>query len=380
MATRDGFSIALDGPAALSEFMGLLRRDAMRVFARLYGAVLADEVARRVDGHRSGLAPGGEAASPLRDALTHLRQAHAKAGAGSPLRALDLRLRLLPVRAGFVVAFEEGHPDYRSSLLGMHGMSDLCMADARPPEVPEEEWGARSSAWEEALGGPPMGRGLVFRLVEDGLPSVRYAALVRSFPGHEARCLRTAQAIAIARGASGDGARDAIDREVRRLVRVLPRELSEEDIRAYPQPRQPQRRRPAEPPRAAEDGPRLIDHADILESSDGRIFVAVNDAGLDPDERVHIQVVDRYVSFVQGTTHFGGVPDAPYAAVEMLRRSREVFVVELRRVDGRREVKARHEALVRDDSLPDLFKLGMSGFRNSAARARRRANVQWMES
>lgn len=375
MQSRDGFSIEIAGPAGFAEFLGVLRRDAMRVFARLYGAVLADQVARRVDGHRSGLLPGAPGASPLRDALDEVRRQHAGAAEGSPLQALDLRLRLLPVAAGFVLAYENGHPAYREALLAIEGMRDIGIPHGEDPGAVDP----RAAAWEEALSGPPMGRGLVFRLVETALPSVRHGALRRSFPSHEARCLRTAQSIVLERGANGDGAREAIDREVRRLVRLLPREISEQDAAAYPTARKPAPR-PAVPEARLLSGPALIDHADVMESADGRVFVAVNEAGLDPDERVHVQIVDRYVSFVQGTMHFGGVPDVPYAAVELLRRTREVFVVEVRRSGGRREVKARHEALVRDDSLPDLFKTGMSTFRNSALRARRRANVQWMES
>ncbi len=117
----------------------------------------------------------------------------------------------------------------------------------------------------------------------------------------------------------------------------------------------------------------------MIESGDGRIFVAVMDAGLASDERVHIQVVERHIAFVQNGVHYGGIPDCPLAAVDLLRDNREAVVVELRRGAGRREIKARHVALVRDDGRLDTYSAAMASFRNAAERSRRIKQTQWAE-
>lgn len=392
-----GYRIRLEEPGSLGDFVSSLRSASLRVFARRYGVALADEVARRIDLSRAGVDVREADASPLRESVEQMRSVFAGGGRAAAGLGLDLRLRFHLVGAEALVRVEDGHADFLAEVEGLPGVLDASFPANGPPEgLPAAEWEERRGLWEAALSGPPLASGLGFRLVEGGLPSLRYAALRRHFPQHDVRCRRTARALLFLRRTGEQVPRDAaqardfrryldtakgqaaLDQEVRHLARVLPNPVDQASVLRYgqvPEPRTAPVAEPAPPPCQ----PSPIDHADVIESGDGRIFVAVMDAGLATDERIHIQVVERHVAFVQNGIHFGGIPDVPHKAVDLLRESREAIVVELSRVPGRREIKARHVALVRDDGRPDVYTAAMANFRNAAERNRRVQSAQWME-
>ena len=83
------------------------------------------------------------------------------------------------------------------------------------------------------------------------------------------------------------------------------------------------------------------------------MFIAVMDAGLSSNDRLYIQVSDGQISFSQSGTHFGSVTDVPHAAIDMLRGVDEAVVVEIRQFGDRKEVKAKHIAMVRNTMISD---------------------------
>jgi hypothetical protein len=106
----------------------------------------------------------------------------------------------------------------------------------------------------------------------------------------------------------------------------------------------------------------MIDHADVVVSGDGRTFVAVPNVGLDPEARVFVQVSEKDVSISQGGVQFGTVTNVPRAAVDHLRMCDTVTLVEVEHADGRRLLRARHVAIVKDISMFETAMRPLVGF------------------
>ena len=397
MVVSRGYRIVLDGAGSLGDLVSSLRSGSMRTFSRRYGIVLADELARRIDMNRAGLAGAEAGASPIRESLEVVRAAFDAPGRRTGALSLDLKVRIHLVEGSALLEVEDGHDDYLRVVADLPGVKGFSLPTSGRGEVPAREWAERERLWELAKSGPPLGSGLVFRMVEGQLPSLRFAAVKRHFPSFESRVRRTARAAVYRAQFGGVAPADqeavkefrrhletaagkvAFERESRRLGRILPRSIEKEDATSFGKVAKGGEPRVATVSAKEQETPAQIDHADVLESADGRIFVAVMDAGLAPDERLHIQVVDRHLAFVQGGVHYGSVSNAPHAAVDLLRESREAIVVELRRGSGRKEIKARHVALVRDDGRPDVLAAAMANFRNAAERTRRKAASGWLK-
>lgn len=392
MSAPRAFRYELTEPSALGELISGLRAAFLRVFTRRYGTAVADEFAWRVDLHAVDLRKGPQGGNPFKDALSHIRDLV------SGENDLDLfpTLRIHLVESEALLLLERGGAGYLEVLSGYPGMfDDGHFPGPAPGGISAVHERRREAAWT-AIPASPLGKGLRFDLVEGNLPSMRFASARRYLPSFEARCRRTAKALlhmdrhGTPFPSDASAARDFrrhlgtlrgkedLDRLVARAARTLQKSFEGEATPTYSviKPPKPALRQ-APPPKM--DAPRSIDHADVLESTDGRIFVAILYAGFSGDDRVHIQVTERQMAFVQNGISFGGVMDAPQAAIDLLRQTTEAIVVEVRKGSGHREVKARHVAVIRDDTLNTALDVAMTGFRNFAARSKVKQN-QWMEN
>ena len=394
MNSARAFRYELSDPSSLGELVAGVRAALLGVFTRRYGQAVGDELAWRIDLHCAGVRQGSAGGNPFKESLSHIRDL--AAGGNS----LDLfpAIRFHLVGSEALLSVESGGQDYIDALSGYPGLVDDGTYPGTPPDGMTPAQAARREASWAAIQSSPLGKGLLFSLVEGSLPAMRFASARRYLPAFEARCRRTARALILKQktGApfpsDGPAARDfkrhlatargkdELDRQVARLARLLPRAFDQDSAQSYPTPRPIAKatRQPAAP-RVPMDAPRSIDHADVLESSDGRIFVAVLYAGLSNEDRLHIQVTERQMAFVQNGISFGGVVDVPQSAIDLLRRSSEAIVVEVRKGGAEREVKARHVAVVRDDSLNGALDTAMMGLRNFAARTRAK-QAAWMEN
>ena len=389
MANGRAFRYELTEGGALGELVAGLRASFVRIFTGRYGNAVADELAWRVDLHCAGIRRSRLDASPLRDATAHVRDL---AGGDNDLD-LRPRLRFHLIEDAALILLEGGGPDYLAVLTSFPGLIDDGTHPGAAPEDMTLAQAKRRDALWSAVPASPLGKGLSFDLVEGTLPAMRYASVKRYLPGYEVRCRRTARAALHAARAGDDvrefkrylasaKGRDDLERAVRRMAAILPRSLDVGGSPVYPAPVEaPRKAAPAiRKVETARDIPISIDHADVIEAADGRIFVAVLYAGLSREDRLHIQVTERQMAFVQNGISFGGVLDAPQAAIDLLRRTNEAIVVEVRKGQGRREVKGRHVAVIRDDTLDSALDAAMTGFRNFSARDRAKAQTQWMES
>jgi hypothetical protein len=97
----------------------------------------------------------------------------------------------------------------------------------------------------------------------------------------------------------------------------------------------------------------MIDHADVVLGNDGRTFVAVPHVGMAADTRVFIQLSGNSVNISQGGILFGNVTNVPRAAIDHLRMCDTVTLVEIEQSAGRRLLRAKHIAIVKDITMFD---------------------------
>src|SRR5690606_26347345 len=136
-----------------------------------------------------------------------------------------------------------------------------------------------------------------FRLLDGRLPTPRWTSVRRAVPDFDLRMKRAIRFRLWVQGTFAQtndyaGFRDwlasprgkAAYAEAKRLAdRMLPRDLDQEDLVSYATRKRsrPVLSRPQEPG----SGPQFIDHADVLQTSEGRVFIAIMDAGLSDDQR-----------------------------------------------------------------------------------------------
>jgi hypothetical protein len=355
---------------------------------RLERAVAA-EATRFLDEHRIGVCIRPSDDSPLRDAIASVRKTFEDCY-DDPLDAVDFDCEVkMYVANGFALAsFDHGNDDYLKLFRTRDGVRpyDWRPDAPRPAEVDVKDWREREAAWREALFSEDgktarLGAGLLFHLVDGRLPAPKWPQVRKAAPAAETRLRRAARLIAWA-GKSGTatppdarqasefrkwlGTRDGVaayDEARRRALAAIPTQIGREELARYGDKTAVRKRSVA----AKADAPKPIDHADIYEATDGRVFVVVWDAGFDEHERIHVQINGDQASFVQSGLDFGTLQKIPSAALDLLRGARDATVVEVRNFGDRKEVKAKHVAMVRNTSLSDGIGAAMTRWRSNAA-------------
>lgn len=364
MRTITGYRLSITGIAELQEFVDGFRNDALRVMSRHYCHAVADEAVRRIDLHKLALQPREPAGNPVHDATLVVRELVA---AGSRDRGLDFdcELSLHLTSDGALIRLVNGHRLFRPLLESRAGVSPFHWATEFSDEsgYSRQTWEERGKVWASAFPTPRLGVGLTFHLLDGTLPMPRWTSVRRALPELEIRLRRTARAklwnisphratndISAFRAWLATAAGKRAYHDARSLAaRLLPVDFERPDLIAYgevPKPKPLAAKARVSAP--APQGAKPIDHADVLETPDGRVFVAVMDAGLSTDDRLFLQLSGQHLSFIQAGRDFGQVGSVPFSAVEMLRAAREVTVVEIRHYGASKELKAKHSAMIRD--------------------------------
>ena len=421
MDPAKGYRLRVSGVADLSKVLDGFRGDATRLLARRYGTLVAREAAWALDRWKLGLSGSHDDFVAAASASVRKRQV----GEGPlPFPDLNCAVSLHFVNDAVLAGFVHGDDGYRKAWEGLREVVPWGWSEsaARPKGVSEGAWEARGRIWQAALSGPPFGRGLRFTLVEASLPDLGWGAVRRHLPTWEERVARAAALLAgkgVDAAAARRQAEETLTREVDRetLVPGPSRPTARPPRKPAPQPAavargavqpgsgpslelagdQPAaarrtspatledattaaerirreartarksraaapRQEPSEPERAAS-----IDHADVVVGSDGRVFVAAPYVGLDPENRVFLQVGEAYVAVSQGGMQYGHVTGVPRTAIDLLRTCKTVVLVEVaRREDGGRLLRARHVAIVSDIGLSDSLSISLGGFRRPA--------------
>lgn len=381
-----GYRLSDEKTQHLGPFFEQFRSDALRMLSRHYSIAVADETARRIDLHRAKLERQDPEANPLRDATGVIRELATSSGGDLDL---DCRVVVHFVNGQILLRLANGIKPYRHVLEAQPGISPFHLT--REPEPVTAEWSERAAIWSSAFPTPRLGMGLTFQLLDGTLPTPRWTTVKRSLPSFDVRVRRTTRAwlwnaSAFKSGEDYAGFRSwlatpkgkASHQDAARMIeRLLVDDLEKEQLTVYGNPPDSRKAKPRPFNTAVSSNPGLIDHADVLESSDGRVFIAIMDANLSPEDRLFLQVTEQTISFVQGAKDYGQVSGVPNAAIDMLRATREVTVVEIRTIGGRKEMKAKHVAIIRDASPTGELETALSRWRSSAKPST--SKKQWAE-
>lgn len=377
----DGYRLRVRDIRDLSQVMEGFRADALRILARSYGRLVAHEAVRLADLHAIGIPdPSSTTAGPLADANEAMRKAYLEA-AGNGEFDLNCEVVIYLVGDAVLARFLSGNASYRKAWEARREVVRWGWSRSveRPKGLSEHNWKIREICWRNALAKSGLGSGLRFILLEGAPPELGWGGVRRYLPTIDERI--RALASAVQPGASPrEASRDAMLAIGRDLAGRLPHEITREMLASYSACRRPQRRfkRMQEP---QEERKAQIDHADVVQSSDGRVFIAVPFVGLSTDDRVFIHVGDNHVAVVQNATQYGHVGNVPRAAVDLLRTCNTVFLVEVERRDGRRLLRARHIAIVRDISLQESVFRSLGRWRMAGAgRERHDGEIRQWES
>ncbi len=387
MAVTPAFRIDCGTLSELSAFVAAFRREGLRVLMRRLTLTVADDAARRIDLHVSGVDVRPADDSPVRDALAGVRASFEAAGDAPPAELdFDCEVRVFLMGPVALVRFEYGGNDYLRTLAATPGARryDWSPAMRRPDGVPEAEWRERAALWAEAEADaqPRLGSGLVMRLAEGRLPAPKWPQVAKLSPPYDLRVRRTAKALAWQRRsgtkvpsnakeatdfrrwlATDDGAH-AYDGARRQAEATLHEAIGRDRLMTYGRVRTTRERTAS-----VTEGVRPVDHADVYEAVDGAVFVVVWECGLGASDRVYVQISDRQVTFTQAGRHFGTVENAPHLALDILSGARDATLVEMRRFGDRVEVKAKHVAIVRNTSMSDTLGTTMTRWRSAASKA-----------
>ncbi|OAH27931.1 hypothetical protein AX289_09970 [Methylorubrum populi] len=394
---RIGWIFAAGQVADFARAMAAVRQEVSRAGAGLLAAEAADASMRLLDLHHAGIVERDPEGSPLADAVQDLRGRRAGERARSRYDVtLDVVLSFATVGDRILIVPTCVPATLLRTLGGRDDLLPAAWSPGPPPRgIAEREWRARGEIWAAYDALPRLGRDLVLDLFGDRLPNPSVKSVLRRLPSLAERAERTALAKLCsqrfnrpeppgAQGAvlaewlrSGEGRAAFADarRDIAALLQDRPGEAS---LAKYGE------RRRARAPR--QTGPVPIDHADIMQTHDGRTFMAVMDAGLAPNARVFVQVGDNFVTVVQNSLVKGQIDRIPKFAMDILRGFSDIILVELRWEGDRRVPKAQHRAIVNDIGERGMFDASVSRWSRSqrstrTARSRSKGgDGQWVRS
>jgi hypothetical protein len=356
MDFTNGYRLRIKSIREISDVLDGFRADATKILAREFGRSVAAETIRRLDLATIGHVASDSNASPIQDGYDAVCSAYLSSADG--FAEIDCELAFHFVKDAVLAHFVSGAGTYRKSWEGRKEVVKWGWSERpqRPRGVSEERWKAREAFWRAAMARPGIGAGLRFKLIDGKPPQIGWNGIRRFIPGMEDR-IRTVLS-AIHEGSAETTNRTKLAELKRSLATTLVRDPTKADISSYEQERRPSQsiRSIAHSKASASVGVSHrdgIDHADIVKASDGRIFVAVPYVGLDTEDRVFLQVADNEIVITQNAKQFGHVGNVSRSAVDLLRECKTVTMVEVEIAGGKRLLRAKHVAIVKDISLTE---------------------------
>lgn len=361
--------------ATIADLSGLIdgyRRDAMKVLARDYARLVARKAVGELD---LSLAGGGRRRQDLigwasSEVAAHLAQKDFVVNG----RDLNCRIQFDVVREAVLARFLSGNSEYlrlwenRKDVVKWH-----WERGERPTGISEKNWDSRRRFWIEATKKPSIGAGFKFILIDEALPSLGWNGIHRYVPDFESRVAACVDRLAAAQGGAASLKKTELEKIRQRVREAIPEKPSKDHFANRTAPPSAVRHqslvkidavKPAVPSAHVQTPAQrsMVDHADVVVSGDGRTFVAVPYVALAPDARVFIQVSEKDVSISQGGVQYGTVTNVPRDAVSHLRMCDTVTLVEVEHADGRRLLRARHVAIVKDISMFETAMRPLVGF------------------
>jgi hypothetical protein len=351
MKPADGYRLNIRRIQDFTRVTQGFRTDAVRLLARRYGREVAAQSVLMYDLSRIGVGEdyGSEV---IRKACEVVKGRHPAGRGGVPHADLNCIVNYFLLENAVLAVFRHGAGAYRKAFEARREVARWAWsADGKRPQgISEKSWRERELAWKEALKQPGLAPGLSFRLIETTLPPIGWANIRRYIPSAEERVKAVLSA--------GNGSESELRAA---MANVVARNLTKEILLGTEPvaPSTTKRQSPTKPvlkktaavkkkPLAEPEKAAQIDHADVIKSSDGRICLAVPSVGLSEEDRVYIKITDGVLSVDQNAVSFGTVSRIPRVALDLVSGAKTVTIVEVARSGGRRLLRAKHVAMVRD--------------------------------
>ncbi|NTF17495.1 hypothetical protein G6L37_03715 [Agrobacterium rubi] len=359
MDEMKGYRLKVGAISDLSRLMDSYRREIMKILARDYARLVARRAVTDLDLVRLGIIKShpdiiGRASSETSRMMND--KDYVING-----RDLNCKIQLYLVENAVLARFLSGNAEY---LRLWENRKDVIRwnwsPEGRPSGVTERDWGVRQKIWEAATRKPTLGSGVKFVLVDEALPILGWNGIHRYTPEYDARVLLCLDRLAKSHGQTVATMKKSELEKLRHRVKATIIERPAKENFADPTamgggvPAKPTVKvsvtKPAET-RSASAKLAMIDHADVVLGNDGRTFVAVPHVGMAADTRVFLQLSGSSVTISQAGILFGTVTNVPRAAIDHLRMCDTVTLVEIEQTNGRRLLRAKHVAIVKDITM-----------------------------
>lgn len=369
-----GYRLRVNDVEGLTKLVTAYRTHALRVMAASYAEQIARTAVSALDAGSLGLMQ--DKGDFLLHARESVRSAHDKTTNGIYAHSLNCRLDFHFVGNAILALMSHGSDRYRKPWEARRevvrwGWSEVM---SRPTNVSEIAWSDRARYWAELKKPNVLDFGVFsLRLIEDRLPTLGWSVVNRCLPSEEwrveqaVRKLASREKLEFATLSERDRARFE-----GRIKAVMVKDLTENSFRLAPTPSvskpmaRPQVRDksvPAPKPRIEDEAASIVDHADIVVAGDGRAFMAVPYVGFSPEDRVHIQVGSRDITFSQNGIQYGTVTHIPASSRDYLRSMTSITLVEVIENEGKHLLRAKHTAMVSDISIGEGLRRPLQTFR-----------------
>jgi hypothetical protein len=360
MEFGEGYRLRVATLGELTKLLGSYRGVSLRVMGAVYSEQVAKAAVTSLDLAAIGLA--AKHPDIIERASESVRGLYSKTENGVFAPLLNSRIDFYFIGNAILASMVHGQARHAKSWESRREVIRWGWSDeaAKPGQVSQTAWDDRRKYWTEASKLKASGMGVFrYELLEDTIPTIGWGAIQRFLPAYEWRreqCVRRlAQAEKLDAKALGDRDRARLTERVERfLIREIDRNSFSAQL-AMNRPRQDERkaRTVAALGKGRSNDTSIIDHADIVVSSDGRPFIAVAHVQFRAEDRVFIQVGSKDITFSQNGIQFGSVPNVSATARDYLRGLTSITLVEVSENQGKRLIRAKHTAMVTDISLSE---------------------------
>ena len=386
MDFEHGYRLRVTGLDGLAKLVTAYRAHALRIMAGSYADQIARTAVSALDASCVGLVQNrGDILSQARESV---RSAHDKLTDGVYAASLNCRIEFHFVGNAILAVLVHGSERYRKPWEARKEVVRWGWSPSlqRPTHIGEAAWADRARYWSEISRPSAVGYGVFsFCLLQNRLPGLGWNALSKCMPSLEWRveqCVRKlASAERIDPAAISQRDRERFEGRARSSI------ISEVDEASFslklPMNRMPEGQKPREraqvpsPTAPQKDTKKvqkeelasIVDHADIVVAADGRAFMAIPHVGFRTEDRVHIQIGTKDIVFSQNGIQYGTVTKVPASSRDYLRGLTSITLVEVREVDGKRLLRAKHTAMVSDISLGEGVRRPLQTFRKRSREA-----------
>lgn len=359
-----GYRIKVSDIYSFSSFLSSLKSDLLKVLAKNYSKMVAIDVVKKIDLFNVGLYDIDKDIDLFQNSCESIRNIISK----YKKYDLDCCIDFFFTKDYILARFISGNSVYRNIFEQKKEVLKWDWNDhQRPTYISEEDWNIRKEYWKCILNKKGIKDGLSFCLIDKSLPNIGWNSIKKHIPPYENRSKFLFNYIKKNDIVLGQ------DISKKNFLRNIKKNIDRDYIYSYKKEKVLTKNTESiEQIVEINDFSNkvvMIDYADIVKSTDGRIFVATPYAGLDVNSRVYIQVGDNYLSIVQDGVVFGQIMNISKVAVNILKdisnkHYTDAILVEIEISPSRRLLRARHIVIVRDTSLNDSMSNILLSWRN----------------